>query len=912
MKLHRFQYLISKYGFKFQTSSFFRLPSSFVLIFTFSLIFCLWFNHNIPIAATPGSTTIVKQGIELYNAGNFRGAIAVWLKSLSEKGEDKQQESDIQVRKYLARAYQQIGEIDKTINYLNQVTDFYRTTNNTQQVGRMLTEVAQAYSDLGQHKRAINLLCGDMDKQQCTEDSALGVATHHKDSLGEAAANGSLGNALYFLGEYERAIKVLEASYKKAGELENRSYLMAAANNLGNLYTSLAQRNYRYINFASEADDDEAVEQFTKQAGIYENLAIRYFQNSLKFARAENSTQGEVSALLNLILPYYRSQNKRDVKQTNLNKELNLELNQQIFKQIETNIENLPPSRQKAFALIKLGRLIQKVNGDSGIVASGYECFQSKSSPKVVSLFERGLKVAQNIGDKQTQSFALGWLGHIFECSGNYQQALNFTNQAQIAAQTKESRYLWEWQAGRIYKANNQESLAIKAYENSANTLEDIEEDIAIANRDVRLDFQDSVEKIYRNLAELRIRNALQASNTKTVKVQQNLDSALNTLDKLRLAELRNYLGSDCDLQLLDKPIDQVDKNTAVFRSIMLEDGIAIILMLPEGNSVRLKMNWIPIPKKAAVETVNEFRINLEKLSDRRNSYRKNAREIYNWFITPFAKDLEKIKTLVFVQDGILWTIPMGTLYDGKQFLVEKYAIASTPSLSLTSPQPLNTKNLKILAFGLTDASAVDKNTFFPALSAVKAEMQGINQVISDSKILLNQNFTSQQLTQKLRQYKPEILHLATHARFGYDSKQTYLISGEQKNKTGKQQKYNKTITLGNLYQIIQNTQSDDNEVLELLTLTGCQTAVGSQRDALGIAGVSLQAGARSSVASLWNIDDEATASIIVQFYDNLRQGMSKAEALQTTQKNWLAENSQGRYAHPGYWAPFVLVGNWL
>jgi len=884
------------------------------LIFTLSLIFCLWFNHNIPIAATPAPTAVVNQGIELYNAGDFRGAIAVWVKSLSEKGEDNQQESDIQVRQYLARAYQQIGEIDKTINYLNQVIDFYRSANNTQQVGRMLTEVAQAYSDLGQHKRAINLLCGDMGKQQCTEDSALGIATSEQDGLGEAAANGSLGNALYFLGEYDRAIQVLGASYKKAGELENRGYLMAAANNLGNLYTSLAQRNYRYINFASEADDNEAVEKFTKQAGVYETKAIRYFENSLKIARAENSTQGEVSALLNLVLPYYRSQNKLYINQNKqINSENNSEMNLEIFKQVEKNIENLPPSRKKAFALIKLARLMQKVNSsDSGIVASGYECLQSKSSPKVVNLFERGLKVAQNIGDKQTQSFALGWLGHVYECSGNYQNALNFTNQAQIVAATKESRYLWEWQAGRIYKATNKESLAIKAYESSANTLEDIEKDIAIANRDVRLDFQDSVEKIYRNLAELRIRNALKASNSKTVKLQQNLNSALNTLDKLRLAELRNYLGSDCDLQLIDKPIAQVDKNTAVFRSIMLEDGIAVILMLPESNSVRLKMNWIPIPKKAAIETVNQFRINLEKLSDRRNSYRNNAKEIYNWFITPFAKDLKQIKTLVFIQDGVLWTIPMGTLYDGKQFLVEKYAIGSTPSLSLTSPQPLNSENLKILAFGLTDASAIDKNTFFPALSAVKAEMQGINQVISDSKILFNQNFTSQQLTQKLRQYKPEILHLATHARFGYDSKQTYLISGEQKKNTGQTQKYNKTITLGNLYQIIQNIQSDDNEVLELLTLTGCQTAVGSQRDALGIAGVSLQAGARSSVASLWNIDDEATASIIVQFYDNLRQGMSKAEALQATQKNWLAENSQGRYAHPGYWAPFVLIGNWL
>ncbi len=709
-----------------------------------------------------------------------------------------------------------------------------------------------------------------------------------------------MGNALYFLGDYDRAIQVLGASYKKAGELENSDYLMTAANNLGNLYGSLAQRNYRYANFASQADDIRSVKQFKQQASVYEKQAISYFENSLKFARIQNNIQGEVSALLNLVLPYSRN---RGVKQKK-------NFVREIFAQVEANIENLPSSRQKAFALIKLGRLMQQINNDSPIFASGYQCFQSKFSPKVVNLFEQGLTVAKSIGDKQTQSFALGWLGHVSECSGNYQSALDLTYQAQMTAATQESRYLWEWQAGRIYKAQNKESQAIKAFESSANTLADIEEDIAIANRDVRLDFQGSVETIYRDLAELRIKNARQLGNSNTV-LQQNLDSALNTLDKLKLAELRNYLGSDCDLQLIDKPIAQVDKNTAVFRSIIFEDGIAIVLMLPEANSVKLKMHWIPIPKKAAVETVNEFRRSLEKLSDRQNSYRKNAKEIYNWFITPFVKDLEQIKTLVFVQDGILWTIPMGSLYDGEKFLVEKYAIANTPSLSLTSPQPLNKKALKVLAFGLTDASAIDKNTFFPPLSAVKAEMQGINQVMPDSKILLNQNFTSQQLTQKLTKYKPNILHLATHARFGYDSKQTFLIAGEQKdsaiNSQQKIQNYNETITLGKLYQIIQNIRNDDNEVLELLTLTGCQTAVGSKRDALGIAGVSLQAGAKSSVASLWYIDDEVTARLIVQFYENLRQGMTKAAALQATQKTWLAQNSKGTLFPPRLLGTFCI-----
>ncbi len=438
-----------------------------------------------------------------------------------------------------------------------------------------------------------------------------------------------------------------------------------------------------------------------------------------------------------------------------------------------------------------------------------------------------------------------------------------------------------------------------------------VKEVIEVANQDACPDFQDGVEKIYRQLAKLIIKDA-QSSNTKNS--QQKLSLALNALDRLRLAELQNYLGKDCNLLIIDKSIDLKNRNTAVLKSIMLEDGIAIILMLPDADSTKLKMHWVPIKKKAAIETINELRRRLEKLSDRQNSYEEKAEEVYNWFIRPFASELEQIKTLVFVQDGILWTIPMASLYDGKQFLIEKYAVANTPSLSLTNFQSLNSKALKILAFGLTNPSAIDKNIFFPPLSGVKAEIEGISKAIPYSKIFLNQKFTSRNLKQKLQKHKPNILHLATHARFNYDSQQTFLVTGEKKVDVNPEQlisKYNKTITLKELYKIIKTTKSH-NDKLELLTLTGCQTAIGSQRDALGIAGLSLQAGVRSTVASLWNIDDKSTATLIVNFYKNLRQGMSKARALQAAQKTWIAQNSTGRYSHPGYWAPFILVGDWL
>lgn len=165
-------------------------------------------------------------------------------------------------------------------------------------------------------------------------------------------------------------------------------------------------------------------------------------------------------------------------------------------------------------------------------------------------------------------------------------------------------------------------------------------------------------------------------------------------------------------------------------------------------------------------------------------------------------------------------------------------------------------------------------------------------------------------MKQELTQNTFPIIHLATHGKFGIDSRDTFLVTGklESNVKTTNIKQYNEKLTMNKLYEFIRARRSNS---LELLTLTACETAVGSDRDALGIAGLSLQAGARSIVASLWQVDDESTAKLISSFYKHLREGMSRAKALSTAQKQWLQQNSNER-KHPGYWAPLILVGNWL
>jgi CHAT domain-containing protein len=89
--------------------------------------------------------------------------------------------------------------------------------------------------------------------------------------------------------------------------------------------------------------------------------------------------------------------------------------------------------------------------------------------------------------------------------------------------------------------------------------------------------------------------------------------------------------------------------------------------------------------------------------------------------------------------------------------------------------------------------------------------------------------------------------------------------------------------------------------------LSACQTAAGDERAALGLAGVAVQAGARSAVASLWFISDAATAALVEAFYEGVFQrGLGKAEALRQAQLSLLRQKA---FAAPSYWAPYLLVG---
>ncbi|HEY9664519.1 MAG TPA: CHAT domain-containing protein, partial [Allocoleopsis sp.] len=518
----------------------------------------------------------------------------------------------------------------------------------------------------------------------------------------EAAALGSLGDTYRLRGNYEAAIEQLQASLAIATDLNDPVYTMSIQNSLGNAYLSLAQVNYRQVMVYEQALSSsqtgvvypEATALRT-QAKDHDQRALLYLQQSLQTAETTDDAEMQVRILLSLIPVYYRSGATAEAEAA--------------LEQAKSTWAGMKNSQEKVFFALDLAQFIQ-TPPVAEVPISRWQCSIAETNPIATPLIEQAVSIAEQINDPRSQSFALGELGHVYECNQNYDRALELTRQAQLIADqdlgSKDSLYLWQWQAGRIFKAQagkqadkqadkqaEQLSAAIRAYEEAANTLKTVQDDIIVANREVRFDFRDTVEPIYRELVQLRLEQEQPSTLIPTpLNGTNNISQAMSTLDSLKLAELQNYFGNDCVLSALDQGTIHLtsiqDTNVAVLSTVMLGDRTAVILSFRDQTpQLQQKIEWIRdregnyVDRATLIDQVNQYRQSLENVQDLavglRGYNRDYAAQLYDWVIRPFLPILQaqSIETLVFIQDGIFRSIPMAALYDGEQFLIEHYAL---------------------------------------------------------------------------------------------------------------------------------------------------------------------------------------------------------------------------------------------
>jgi CHAT domain-containing protein len=501
----------------------------------------------------------------------------------------------------------------------------------------------------------------------------------------------------------------------------------------------------------------------------------------------------------------------------------------------------------------------------------------------------RSASAAEASGDARAASWALGRLGAVYERRGSRAEGLALTRRALREAQraaAPEASYRWQWQSARLLAAQADTAAALDAWRGAARALEALRADGCSARGSAAPDFAREIAPVYDGLTALLLETARATEDA--ARRQALLREARDTVESLKVSELRDWFADPCVAPRTVTAPDAIP-GTVVLYPILLEDRTELIASLPGG----LEALRVSVPTSELVSEARALRRLLEKRTTR--EYLRPAARLYDWLIRPVRARLAQgdASTFVLVPAGALRTIPLAALYDreAKQFLVEQRALAVTPGLTLTDPRAIDRSRVQMLVAGLTKAVQG-----YPALPNVPQEVDAARETFGASA-LIDERFVAGALEAGLREQRPGIVHIASHGEFGSGPADTYLLT------------YDDRLTLDGLAALV-GIGERTAEPLELLALSACQTAAGDDRAALGLAGVAVRAGARSALATLWFVNDQASAELVSEFYRQLQApGVSRAEALRRAQLHLLAEPS---YRHPGYWAAFLLISSWL
>ncbi|QLL29355.1 CHAT domain-containing protein [Thermosynechococcus sichuanensis E542] len=428
---------------------------------------------------------------------------------------------------------------------------------------------------------------------------------------------------------------------------------------------------------------------------------------------------------------------------------------------------------------------------------------------------------------------------------------------------------------------------------------------------------------------------------------QGDYNSAIKLLQQLYSFEFSEYFGellstpNQEELQFLD--IDQIKEllgrmaqetgqKPALSYVFWRPEQLDIFIITPEGEPI---YQPVRVSQEAVRRVIAAFNREVrDPTKTNGESYLPFAQQLYQWIMGGVDAELQArgINTLVFALDQGLRSMPMAALHTGSnlvssavsdspmgrngQFLVERYNLSLIPSINLVDTRYQSLQNASVLAMG---ASQFTNQSPLPA---VPIELQTITQLVGQGRVFLNEAFTVSNLeTQRRRSLYP-ILHLATHGEFNAGKPQNSYI-----------QFWDSQLSMTQLRQL-----RLFQPPTELMTLSACRTAVGDTNAELGFAGLSLQAGVKSSVASLWYVSDEGTLALMTAFYDQLKTAPIKAEALRQGQlalirQQVVIEENHLRSAgprgglaiplpqevqagggrqlsHPYFWAGFTMIGS--
>ena len=733
------------------------------------------------------------------------------------------------------------------------------------------TENSFIYAQLLNTQGSLQLRTGKVQSAIATWEEAETIYRHLNAIQPLLRTQINQAQALRTLGLYRRAKEILEQaqqdlqplpdSFLKAKALQSLGVTLQISGDLSQSQTILETSLAIAQKFGTTQDIEAIQLSLAKTFQARGNFAVAQ-TNYQQIRTTTTNLSTQIQATLNLINLLIQTQQHQQALT--------------LISQIQNQLEGLPNSRTKVYFLVYWVESIFKI-----------DTWQRQFTPnQIATVLSQAISQARELSDTHAESYSVGQLGHLYEQTDQWSNALQLTQQALQLAQTIPEDNLaltWYWQKGRILKQQGKITKAIEAYNQAVTLLQSLRQDLLAVNPEIQFTFRDRVEPIYRQLVQL----LLQDLDTLPTEIQQqHLARSRELIEALQLAELENFFREAC-LTYQPQPIEAIDPQAAVIYPIFIANRLEVILSVPGKTLQHYGHNLNPTQKQQVFQEIKQAL----HLTSSATEILTPAQTLYNWLIRPGEALLESqgIHTLVFVLDDILRSIPMGILHDGQQYLIQKYNLVLTPGLQLLPGRNLSPSQLQVLSGGISQA-----RQGFSALPSVEAEIAQISNLLTTT-VLLNQDFTRPNFREQINQEPFNIIHLATHGQFSSQAAETFLLTWEDR------------INVKELDQVLKQ-QGSNQTPIELLILSACETATGDNRAALGMAGIAVRSGARSTLATLWAVSDRSTAEFVSEFYRVFSQGKSKAQALKKAQ---LALINNPRYNHPYYWSPFVLIGNW-
>jgi CHAT domain-containing protein/tetratricopeptide (TPR) repeat protein len=782
-----------------------------------------------------------------------------YLKSVNAQSISSKEKEAEQLLKLGDEQYEK-SQFQEALQTYRKALEIYQQNKDRKGVGKSQRKLGNIFNALGQYQKAIEYL-----------DQALEIARQIGDQESEGRTLNNFGNTFDYLGQPQKAIGYYQQSIgiaKQIGDLKGEGN---AQSNLGSAYYSIRQ---------------------------YQK-AIDHYQQALAITRQINYRSAEARALNHLGIAY------NSLKQYQ--------------KAIEFYQQSLVIAKEIGNIIVE-GSVINNL-GNTFIFLGQYQ--------QAVGYYQQSLVISKQIGDRSGEGRALNNLGYLFAKINQlelsilfYKQSINVREEIRkdirgLSIEVQKS-YLSTIESSyrnlvkllltqdRILEAQQVLDLLkvqelgdyLKTLRGNSQTAQGVELQrhelniIALASELTNLQQKDRENKLSKT-EQQRLAQLVQTERDQNKQFNSFLNSPeiKKLIVELRRVEEQQNLNLASYRKLQKDVLTQVP-NAVLLYPMILDDRLELIIINAKTPPLR---RTVKINREQLNQEIVDF------LSDLRDSGSEDvklpAKKLYKLLIQPFEAELKdlKIDTIIYAPDGQLRYIPLSALYDGKQWLVEKYRINNITAESLTTfaPKPLAKPRIFAGAFGGKEG---DKNRAgFDGLPATLTEVQKIASLFPNTTTFTESAFSKQITATKANSHT--ILHLATHGQLSVGTPEdSFILFGNGEKAT------------------IREIQDWSLSNVDLVILSACQSGIGSKLgtgvEILGLGYQMQAAGARVAIASLWKVNDAATQALMTAFYGELQKG--DASVTETLRRAQISLIKSPQYNHPNYWAAFFAIGNGL